>query len=357
MGSHTFVRAVTVAILVATSTVAMSVSLAGVAAAQPAVTSIDAPDGVTPGQQTTINVTGAAAGEIILTGDTGGWTVESTADSTGTLFGGRDPVKPNETQTPYATPAGANWSYVNFESNPGTNYLELTVTAPQQTGTYNFTAVVKGDSEKAKQEFSITVSEEEQLPPEITVSSNDEVAPGQGTIVNVTATNAGSITVTGDTGGWVVNSTADSTGELFGGKDPVTPSASQTPYATPAGANWSYLNFDQNPGTNYLELSLTAPEQEGTHTFTTMVENSNEVKTKQTFSIEVNSTVNKTRPSGTDQGAYEAAAGPDGELGRNDVVKAINAFFSPDRDLKGFDLDRNDVVGLINEFFGLVNAD
>jgi hypothetical protein len=254
---------VTVAVLVVLSMVATSVAFAGVAAAEPTV-SVDHDAVVEPGEQTTITVSGSDTGELRVRGDVAGWIVNE-SDPANLL------TSPNPGNIPYVSEAGDVWGAVF--SSVGTHTYELAVTAPEETGTYEFTAQ-SGDN--TTQNFTITVAD-----PSVSVSHDDRVATGDRTMVTVNGSDVSELRVDGVASGWtVVESSADGDGEAT-----LTPS--DLPATSEDGDTWRASFANVSAESSYT-LALEAPEQEGAYDFTAVGGNG---AVTENFTIEVASIV------------------------------------------------------------------
>lgn len=110
---------------------------------------VDSPTSVTPGEETSVAVSSSNAAEIRVSGETGNWTIEETDPGTLTTF-------PAPSNTPYVVQPGETVGHI-FAS-PGDHSFTLTLTAPNATGTYNFTGSAETSNATATEQFSIEVA-------------------------------------------------------------------------------------------------------------------------------------------------------------------------------------------------------
>jgi hypothetical protein len=132
--------------------------------------SVDHEATVTQGTQTTVTVNGTNAGDLSLEGEIGDWIVNETSPAGLSTF-------PSPSQTPYVTQQGDVWGHVY--SSVGNHSFEATVTPPNATGTYNFTATAAGTNTTIAEGFSINVTEATSTgPPEDVSEETYDAATG-----------------------------------------------------------------------------------------------------------------------------------------------------------------------------------
>jgi hypothetical protein len=112
--------------------------------------SVDVPSVVAPGAEVNAVVGANRTGTIRIRNAPEGWTVTSTDPSALT-------TSPGPGELPYQTRANDTLGHVF--STVGENTFTVTMTAPNETGTYNFTAVSTRNGTSATQAFGIEVSE------------------------------------------------------------------------------------------------------------------------------------------------------------------------------------------------------
>jgi len=312
-------------VLLVTGLVAASGVAVGAAASEQSI-QVDHATVLQPGEQTTITVSGTEAGDISVKGELAGWIVNSTDPSTLTTF-------PNSADTPYTTQPGESWGQIF--ATTGNNTFEVTVTAPEATGSYNFTAVVSDNETSASENFTIKVTETS-----VSVDHEESVTAGSQTTVTVNGTNAGDLRVSGDVADWVVNETSPATLTT-------APSPSQTPYVTPSGDVWGQVYSDV--GNQSFELTLTAPNATGTYNFTAEAVGTNTSVTEG-FSVEVTEPTQSGPPQGVSEDTYDAATGNDGELSRQDILRAVNNFIRGDPIGQGISVSREELLVLVKAF-------
>ena len=172
--------------------------------------------------------------------------------------------------------------------------------------------------------------------PTVDVAVGDPVPVGAAATINVTGTDVSELRVTGETAGWVVNSTTPSTLVTY-------PPPGELPYAGQANDTWAQLYSAS--GTHSFEVVATPPAGPGTYNFTaTGLRNGTAVE--QTFTVEVR---RGEHESGVSYRLFDVVAGDDGTLERDDVITALKGYLD-DRTVAGVAISREEVITLVQYY-------
>jgi hypothetical protein len=231
--------------------------------------------------------------------------------------------------------------------NPGE---EIAVTLPETTADVGYSVYLQTIDENAVtsslREYvyvqgtdSAPEPEPEPEPdaPTVSVDADDRIGTGEQTTITLSGENTGELTLDGDVGGWVVNETDP--GTLL-----TSPNPQQTPLVSEGNDTWGHV-FG-TIGNNSFEVTVTAPEEAGTYSFTATSATEN-ASAEQTFTIEV---TNRTEhESGVSQQVFDAAAGDDGTLSRADVVATVRGYIAGGA-VNGVSLSRTEVITLVTYY-------
>ena len=293
-------------------------------------TNVDAPSVVTTGEQETVTVTGTAVAEARVSGETAGWVVEDTSPADSATF-------PGPGDTPYESSAGDTWIH-RFDSESDENAFDVTLTAPDTAGTYEFRAVVANASgATATRVFSVEVSAPATAQASVALG-DQSVGDGSGvvTVSSVTAPDGGFVTLhEGSAGGPVVGVSEHlSAGQHSGVRVALdgTVSDGTTLVAMAHTDSDGDGEFDFDPGDGETA--------DGPYT----VESA---PVTDSAMLTVESTTSPV--PGVSRQVVTAAAGGDGSIDRSDVLAVMRAYSRGDA-LNGVRLTRSEVLSLLEYY-------
>jgi len=145
---------------------------------------------VEPESQTTITVDSIDGAEIKVGGMTDDWVVNSTDPAGLTTF-------PNPSTTPYESVSNDTWGHLF--GTVGNNTFELVVTAPNETGTYNFAAEAAHNGTTAVQNFTIEVTTRSEHESGVSQRAFDAAAGDDGTLERSDVLDVVSVYLRGET--------------------------------------------------------------------------------------------------------------------------------------------------------------